>query len=203
MLDKDWLNQLVDAINKTLKNKLSTFLNCFFPGFLILEILFNKGFYNNNIENIVNLILYILWGCILSILFNASFNVSIQEIFKSALMIGKTPLREELGDKLSTIIFEEIKKKNLIDYVMDIIELHKFVFSGIRVGLLYMIYKITDIIVIPLIGKIYVIEFSTTLKVVFSFMVLIIFNKFLKGIFVKTGGKKLRKHLGITGLMDS
>jgi hypothetical protein len=207
-MDNNWFNEFVDILKTALKTKLSTFLNFFFPGLLILEILFKKGFYNDNIETLYDLILYILWGCLLSVLFNASFNVSIEEILKSSLIVRKTPLGNGAADMLSETIFKEIKKnKFMMDYIEDIIESYTFIFSGIRVGLLYIINKIIQIVIIFVMMKINILRRMpidiNILSIVFSFIMLNVFNKTLKNIFIKASGKKLRKHYEMTGSIDS
>jgi hypothetical protein len=59
------------------RQKLSIILVNIFPGILILELFFKKGFLSDNISNLYSFIIYLVWGFSLSIMVNFLLNISI------------------------------------------------------------------------------------------------------------------------------
>jgi hypothetical protein len=64
------------------RQKLAIILVNIFPGILILELFFKKGFLNDNINNLYNFILYIIWGFSISIIFGFLLSISISDFLE-------------------------------------------------------------------------------------------------------------------------
>jgi hypothetical protein len=61
------------------KKRLEIIFDNLFPGILITELFLRIGFFHDNINNISNLILYIIWGFSLSLIYNSLFMLSIDK----------------------------------------------------------------------------------------------------------------------------
>jgi|LGVF01.1.fsa_nt_gb hypothetical protein len=58
-----------DAIVKTVDKYCATYFNMLFPGIFLLEVVFHKGIFSNNISNLYSFIIYLIWAFAISMLF--------------------------------------------------------------------------------------------------------------------------------------
>ena len=84
-----------------IKEKLVILIINFFPGILILELFFSRGFFHDNINNIHNLISYLIWGFIISFMFNALFAISLKSFIKDEAKKYFKKKNKKIPDELS------------------------------------------------------------------------------------------------------
>ena len=114
--------------------------NNFFPGIVILELFFNRGYFSTQPDTIFELVLFLLWAGIFSIPFYyiqpaAVVSLAHQYFEKEAKKNGVTS--EELQESLENNLNDE--DKLVLKNANEVIELG---FVLIKLVLLYMSYKV-------------------------------------------------------------
>lgn len=113
-------------------SKLAKLFNHFFPGIVVLELFFNKGFFSSTPEDIYSFVLFLVWSGILSIPFNFIQPLSV-DLF---------------GEKLKAYFITSLSSENISDDSEEEIysakEAFELGFILIKLLLTYIIYKIIE-----------------------------------------------------------
>lgn len=157
-------------------NKLAILFNSFFPGMVILELFFKKGYFSNPPVDIFSFLLFLVWCGILSIPYNIVHPMSIEKFSDKLLRVASEKYNLTESD------LEEAMNKDEEEWD-DIIEEFNLVFTLIKLVLTYVVYKALLIIAFPsfLIFNIpdVIIQFITSLilTTIFSYPIGYIYSK--------------------------
>lgn len=121
-------------------DKLAKLFNYFFPGIIILELFFNKGYFSNPPTDTFGFILYIFWCGILSIPYNFIGHESIANFHDNLILAyaKKYKLDEEQSEEFQT----EFKKEFSEDEIEDMSEEINLGLILVKLFLTYLVYKL-------------------------------------------------------------
>lgn len=125
---------------KYLLKKSTKFLCYIFPGMVVMDIFFNKGFFSNEIDSIYTFLIYIVWVLVLSIPFHHLNSYPVEEFIMHVMKeVGKINgyTMEECKEIYETL--SEDDKELFSDYDSQIV----FGTVIIKTVLFYIIYKIS------------------------------------------------------------
>ena len=169
------------------RQKLSTILVNIFPGILILELFFKKGFLNDNINNLYNFILYLAWGLSISVIIEFFLFISIadfvEEKSRRYFKRKNRNIPDDLYERIHPDGSEFKEKMEDIESTINIIFYSIFILIVFALKLL-LVYLINRYTVLP---EIYVINYIIMNNILFSsiiFFILIFFRHLLRGIFL-------------------
>jgi hypothetical protein len=165
------------------KQKLSSVLIYFFPGILILELFFKKGFLNDNINNLYNFILYLVWGLSISLIFDFLLYISITNIVekKAKRYFNKRNknIPDDLYERMHPDESEFKEKMEDIESIINLIFYSIFILIvfALKILLIFLLNKYT---VLP---ENYIINYIITNDILFSciiFFILFLFRNLLQ-----------------------
>ncbi|WP_343695737.1 hypothetical protein [Flavobacterium sp.] len=125
--------------SKFFLRKSSKLLNFIFPGIVIIDLFFKKGFFSNEIDSLYTFILYIIWALILSIPFHF-FNHSLLENLTKHLLKNVGIKRKHSPEEIKKI-YESLTEEDKEDFE----EFQDGALLGliiIKTIILYLTYKI-------------------------------------------------------------
>ena len=111
-------------------NKLAKLFNNFFPGIVVLELFFKRGYFSNQPVNVFDFILYLFWCGILSIPYNFIQPTRVATLIRT--LINKIPK--------SNMTKEQINEEN--EFTYDAQEYVELGFVLLKILLTYLVYKL-------------------------------------------------------------
>jgi hypothetical protein len=141
-----------DTINLFI-SKSATILVNIFPGILILELFFQRGFLNDNINNLYGFILYLVWGLSISIIIDFLLNISIISFVEKKASSYFSKKKKNIPDDLQNLIHPE--GNDFEEKIIDIEAIINIIFYCIFilftfVAKLVIIYCIKQYTILPM-----------------------------------------------------